>query len=144
MVLFSPSELSVLWKTEQLFKTGSISSLPSALCSGVQSESRQVTRACTLTRVRSGGWEGESSGSLRRPLGLAPCASPPRAWLRCASQLTGGLRLCFLHTEGPWPPASHLSLAPFPHSICSLGVCASRSGSSVFQTFHYYICYGGR
>ena len=59
MVLFSPSELLVLWKTEQLFKTGSISSLPSALCSGVQSEFCQVTHECTLTRVRSGGWEGE-------------------------------------------------------------------------------------
>lgn len=141
MVLFSPSELLVLWKTEQLLKTGSISSLPSALCSGVQSESRQVTRACTSTRVGSGGWEG---GEQRVTAPASRAGSVRLASPRVAPQLTGGLRLCFLHTEGPWPPASHMSLAPFPHSICSLGVCASRSGSSVFQTFHYYICYGGR
>ena len=53
MVLFSPSELLVLLKTEQLFKVGSISYLPR-----VQSEFPSG-KSYTLICVCSGGWEGE-------------------------------------------------------------------------------------
>ena len=76
-----------------------------------------------LVSVQEGGKGREQRVTVPASLELAPHASLPRAWLCCASQLTGGLCLCFLQTEGLWPPTSHMSLAPFSHSICSLDVC---------------------
>ena len=97
MVLFSPLELLVLLKTEQLFKADSISYLPGALCPRVQSEF-PADKSYTLICVYSGGWEGEREQravTLITSLKLIQCTLFYCALLYCASQITGVLFLCF-------------------------------------------------
>ena len=121
MILFSLSELLVLLKTEQLFKMGSISYLPSALCSRVQSEFPS-SKSYTLICVYSGGWEGEREQrrvTLITSLKLIQRTLFYCGLLYCASQITVGVCFCvFLQTENlaqPYkfkssPLASHNSL----------------------------------
>lgn len=102
MVLFSPSELLVLLKTEQLFKVGSISYL-----ARVQSEFPSG-KSYTLICVCSGGWEGEREQravTLITSLKLIQCTLFYCALLYFASQITVGFCFCvFLQTEDLWQP----------------------------------------
>lgn len=134
MVLFSPSELLVLLKTEQLFKVGSISYL-----SRVQSEFPSG-KSYTLICVCSGGWEGEREQravTLITSLKLIQCTLFYCALLYFASQITVGFCFCvFLQTEDLWQPCvKHICWHHVPNSICSLRVFVSHFGNSVFQTF---------
>lgn len=126
MILFPLSELLVLLKTEQLFKMGSISYLPSALCSRVQSEFPS-SKSYTLICVYSGGWEGEREQrrvTLITSLKLIQCTLFYCGLLYCASQITVGVCFCvFYKLKICGSPASNTSVGTISPTACAHLVC---------------------